>query len=106
MKKLLCLLALVLLTQNSWARQIEGIVNYGRYVNCEIINDTASPITVLNYTYDVYYSNGRYSSHFIPCEYGCSIAANRMKRFTGPTNTADISEAFCYAETISFKDNY
>lgn len=100
MKKLLCLMALVLLTQSAWSKSIEGMINWGPFINCEVYNNSHRPETVRSFQYTITYSNGFTENKNFYCQFNCNIAPFAFQRFTGPTNSPHVMAASCRAFTI------
>ena len=110
MKKLLCLTLLVFLTQKVWAesarhRTVQGQINWGRYVNCEIYNNSHRPMKVIDYQYIITYTNGFSRTFNYTCQAGCKVENFSFQRFSGPTNYANIMDASCRAHVITSRRN-
>jgi hypothetical protein len=101
MKKLLCLLGLVLLSQSSWSRPIEGMINWGPFINCEVYNDGHRAELVRSYQYRITYTNGYTETHNLRCQFNCQVAPYSFQRFTGPRNNPNVLAASCTAFTQS-----
>ncbi|OIQ19108.1 MAG: hypothetical protein BM556_07435 [Bacteriovorax sp. MedPE-SWde] len=100
MKKLLCLLALVLLTQSAWSAVVEGMINWGPYINCEVYNSSHRPELVRSYQYTITYTTGMTETRNVPCQFNCRINPYSFQRFTGPRNSPYVMSASCRAFTV------
>ncbi len=106
MKKLLCLALLLFLTQKIWAQEpqrhnvVEGQINWGRFVNCEIYNDTHRRMQVVDYQYIITFTNGFTRTFDYKCQFGCEVPTYSFQRFSGPTNQPNIMHASCRAHVI------
>ncbi len=80
---------------------VEGVVHYGRTLQCEIWNDHRRPIRVLNYTYDIWYrgadGRARLTSRSFDCRYNCRIGSDHYNVFSGPLNNGPTISASCRA---------
>ncbi len=110
MKKLLCLALLLFLTQKIWAqeerhRTVEGQINWGPFVNCEIYNNSHRRMTVLDYQYTITYTNGFQRTFNYICQHGCNVRSFDFTRFSGPTNHPNIMAATCRAHVFKERRN-
>ncbi|EQC45362.1 hypothetical protein [Bacteriovorax sp. Seq25_V] len=94
MKKFLFLL---FITANVFALRIEGMVNYGPFLNCEIYNDYHVPVQVKNYEYTIRLRNGQLYRENLICQFNCTIEDYGFKRFSGPVNSPMVYDARCSA---------
>lgn len=105
MKKLLCLLLLVFLTQKVWAqdlhpRTLEGQINWGPFVNCEIYNNSHRDLLVTDYQYTITYTNGFSNTFNYKCQFNCQVPSFSFQRFSGPRNAPNIMAASCRAHVF------
>ncbi|RZF22627.1 hypothetical protein DAY19_02310 [Halobacteriovorax vibrionivorans] len=105
MKKLLCLALLLFLTQKIWAQEerhrvIDGQINWGPFVNCEIYNDSHRRMSVIDYQYTITYTNGFQRVFNYKCQFGCEVPSFDFQRFSGPRNHPNIMHASCLAHVF------
>lgn len=97
MKKLICLIGLIFLSQNTWSMYVDGQINWGPYINCEVYNDMPFPVKITDYSYSIFYTNGGSELKAISCQFGCRMEPFTFKRLTGPANSPYIMDATCDA---------
>jgi len=90
-------LFLLFITANVFALRLEGMVNYGPYINCEIYNDFHVPVRVKNYEYTIRLVNGQVHRENLLCTFNCDIQDYSFKRFSGPVNSPMVFDARCSA---------
>lgn len=80
---------------------LEGEVRYGRYINCQLFNETQNDLRVQRYVYEVwsrgYYGQIEKQTHLFQCLSGCHLESFSMLRLSGPPVTQHIVRASCKA---------
>lgn len=99
MKKLICILGLAIFSQMTQARALEGMINWGPFINCEVYNDSHRPVRVSSYEYIITYTNGAIDRKRVPCQFNCQINPYAFQRFSGPQNSPYVMSASCRAFT-------
>jgi hypothetical protein len=82
-------------------RHVPGMVQFGQFLNCEVMNHSSNDLKVSHYYYNVTFRDrfGRMQTNTerVSCAYNCDIDAFSFQLFTGPRNYANIYDATCGA---------
>lgn len=100
MKKIISSL---LLSVSCFAFPVEGYVNFGQFINCEIYNDFNHSIVVRDYTYSIRLRNGMYRNVSYTCGYNCEVRPNSFNNFSGPVNSPLVYDASCSANVVRLR---
>lgn len=90
----------MIISISSFAFQVDGYVNYGQFINCEIYNEFRTPIVVRDYSYSIRLRNGSVQNVFYTCGFNCEIMPNSYSNFSGPRNAPFVYDAFCSANVV------
>lgn len=92
MKKFL-VIALVAMSTSAFA-QVSTYTTLGPFINCHVVNQTPTWITVNLVDYDIM-TVGGLKDHTQPCSYNCAIAPYTQQQFNGPRNSHLVHSAQC-----------
>ena len=87
--------------------RIEGRINFGPYINCEISNhENYSWYEILRYHYAITFfdqwNQVRVNHHQLTCGFGCEVDPYHTVRLSGPRNGANVLSARCDATVRVF----
>lgn len=90
----------VLFSASCFAFPMEGMTNFGPFINCELENNFNHKLVVTDYTYRVWLTNGSFQDIFYRCSYGCELRPYERKNFSGPRNAPFVMDATCRANVM------
>jgi hypothetical protein len=80
---------------------VQGDIQYGQFINCEVFNETPHDFIVMRYVYEflVRDSYGRMinQSQLYQCVSGCFVESFSYVRLSGPRNSPHLLRASCKA---------
>jgi hypothetical protein len=93
MKKL-SILSFLILAYTPAALAVETEIEFGRYLNCKVINSSNRPIRIQQVIYGVDTNVGPIKKVY-GCSTGCVVEAGGATKMTGPANSNAIGRGKC-----------
>ncbi len=78
----------------SVAAPVHTQIEFGRYINCIVVNHLTRPIRINYVTYQVTGYYGRASSQHV-CVANCLVIPGGVNKMSGPANNPNITKGIC-----------